>query len=137
LEKAARAFAAVVENRRARSGPIVVSSRSGARARTWTSCNPIGAPDSQAWAPRSYCITAEELHIDSEEDAMLVIKTVNGAEIRIPLSELESITEIEPASGDERHPPPHPYLHREGVNRCAACWRPRSDASHTDQAVHS
>ncbi len=68
---------------------------------------------------------------------MLIIKTVNGAEIRIPLSELESITEIEPSTGDEREPPPHPYLHREGVNQCAACWRPRSHSSHTDQAVHS
>ncbi len=69
----------------------------------------------------------------TEEDAVLVIKTVSGAEIRIPLSELESITEIEPTTGSEREPPPHQYLHREGINRCAACWRPRTHRSHTDQ----
>ena len=68
---------------------------------------------------------------------MLVIKTLSGAEIRIPLQDLDSITEIEPKSGDLRKVPPHPYLHREGVNRCAACWRPRIDPSHTDQAVHN
>ena len=68
---------------------------------------------------------------------MLVIKTVSGTEIRIPLAEIETITEIEPKTGDEREPPPHPYLHREGVNRCAACLRPRTHPSHTDQAVHS
>ena len=68
---------------------------------------------------------------------MLVIKTVGGTEIRIPLSEVDSLTEIEPESGQEREVPPHPYIHREGVNRCAACWRPRTDRSHTDQAVHS
>ena len=67
----------------------------------------------------------------------LVIKTVSGAEIRIPLVELESITEIEPSTGNEREPPPHAYIHREGVNRCAACLRPRTHRSHTDQAVHS
>jgi hypothetical protein len=67
---------------------------------------------------------------------VLVIKTVSGAEIHIPLQDLESITEIEPVSGEERDVPPHPYLHREGVNRCAACWRPRIDRSHTDQAIH-
>jgi hypothetical protein len=60
---------------------------------------------------------------------VLVIKTVTGAEIRIPLAELESITEIEP--------PPHAYIHRDGVNRCAACLRPRTHRSHTGQAVHS
>jgi hypothetical protein len=38
---------------------------------------------------------------------VLVIKTVSGAEIRIPLAELESITEIEPTTGEEREPPPH------------------------------
>ena len=68
---------------------------------------------------------------------MLVIKTTSGGEIRIPISDIESITEIEPITGTERHTPPHPYLHREGVNRCAACWRPRTDPAHTDQAVHS
>lgn len=66
---------------------------------------------------------------------MLYIKTVSGAEIRIPLSEIERITEIEPGSGVERESPPHPYIHREGVNRCAACWRPRTHPSHTDTAV--
>jgi len=68
---------------------------------------------------------------------VLVIKTVSGAEIRIPLAELESITEIEPSTGDEREPPLHAYIHREGVNRCAACLRPRTHRSHPDQAVHS
>jgi hypothetical protein len=68
---------------------------------------------------------------------MLIIKTVSGGEIRIPLDDIESITEIEPASGTEREPPPHTYLHREGVNRCAGCWRPRTHPSHIDQAVHS
>ena len=67
---------------------------------------------------------------------MLVIKTVSGIEIRVPLEELESIAEVEP-SGQEREIPPHPYLHREGVNRCAACYRPRTHPSHTDPAVHS
>jgi hypothetical protein len=68
---------------------------------------------------------------------MLVIKTVNGTEIRVPLDDIESITEIEPGSGLERQPPPHAYMHREGVNRCAACWQPRAHPAHTDQAVHS
>lgn len=68
---------------------------------------------------------------------MLIIKTLSGAEVRIPLHELESIIEIEPGSGQERAVPPHPYLHREGVNRCAACWRPRTHESHIDQAVHT
>lgn len=66
---------------------------------------------------------------------MLIIKTVGGAELRIPLAEIESINEVDATSGTERHPPPHAYLHREGVNRCAACWRPRTDPSHTDQSV--
>jgi hypothetical protein len=68
---------------------------------------------------------------------VLVIKTASGTEIRIPLREVESIVEVEPESGDERAVPAHPYVHREGVNRCAACWRPRTHASHTDQAVHT
>ena len=67
---------------------------------------------------------------------MLVIKTVSGAEIRIPIADVESVTEVEPNSGAEREVPPHPYIHREGVNRCAACWRPRTHPSHTDPAVH-
>jgi hypothetical protein len=62
---------------------------------------------------------------------MLVIKTVSGGERRIPLADIESTTEIETSSGAERPPPPHPYLHREGVNR----GRPRADPAHTDQAV--
>jgi hypothetical protein len=68
---------------------------------------------------------------------MLVIRSVSGIEIRLPVDQLDSITEIEPNSGSERQVPPHPYLHREGVNRCAACWRRRTDPSHTDTAVHS
>ena len=67
---------------------------------------------------------------------MLIIRTVSGTEVRIPIADVESITEVEDVSGAERQPPPHPYLHREGVNRCAACWRPRTDSSHSDQAVH-
>jgi hypothetical protein len=67
---------------------------------------------------------------------MMLIRTVSGSEIRIPLDDIETIVEVEPASGEEREPPPHPYLHREGVNKCAACWRPRTDPSHTQQAVH-
>jgi len=61
---------------------------------------------------------------------VLVIRTKSGTEIRLPLDDLDSITEIEPASGDERPVPPHPYVHREGVNRCAACWRERTHPSH-------
>jgi hypothetical protein len=76
-------------------------------------------------------------HVEKKEGTLLVIKTVSGAEIRIPLHDLDSITEIEPESGNVREVPPHPYLHREGVNRCAACWQPRTHKSHTDQAVHS
>jgi hypothetical protein len=67
---------------------------------------------------------------------MLVIRAKNAVEIRIPLDELESITEIEPTSGAERPVPTHPYLHREGVNRCLACWKPRTHPSHSDPAVH-
>ena len=67
---------------------------------------------------------------------MLIIKTLSGIEIRLPIEDIDSITEVEPTTGGEREPPPHPYMHREGVNRCAACWRPRTDPSHTDQAVH-
>jgi len=67
---------------------------------------------------------------------MLVIRTVNGVEMRVPIDQLDSITEVEPRSGSERPIPPHPYLHREGVNRCAACWKDRTHPSHTDTAVH-
>jgi hypothetical protein len=61
---------------------------------------------------------------------VLVIRTKSGAELRVPLEELESITEVEPVSGTERAVPPHPYVHREGVNRCAACWRERLHPAH-------
>jgi hypothetical protein len=67
---------------------------------------------------------------------MLVIRTVNGVEMRVPIDQLDRITEAEPRSGSERPTPPHPYLHREGVNRCAACWKDRAHPSHTDTAVH-
>jgi hypothetical protein len=67
---------------------------------------------------------------------VLVIKTMNGIEIRVPLEAIESVVEME-SSGEEREVPPHPYLHREGVNRCAACYRPRTHPSHTEAAVHS
>ena len=66
---------------------------------------------------------------------MIVITTKHGAEVRIPLDDVESIVEIEPVTGQERDVPPHPYLHREGVNRCAACWRPRMHPAHSDVAV--
>jgi hypothetical protein len=75
--------------------------------------------------------------LEKERTIVLVIKTHSGAEIRIPLDEVESITELEPKSGEARQLPQHPYIHREGVSRCAACWQPRTHPSHTDQAVHS
>lgn len=62
---------------------------------------------------------------------MLVIRTKSGAEIRVPLDDVESIVEIEQVSGTERPIPPHPYLHREGAARCMACWRDRLHPSHT------
>jgi hypothetical protein len=65
---------------------------------------------------------------------MRVIRLVSGAEIRLPLDQIESISDIE-ESGSERPVPPHPYFHKEGVKRCAACWRDRTDPSHTDVAV--
>ena len=68
---------------------------------------------------------------------MLVIRTISGVEIHLPVDELDSITDTEPTSGAKRELPPHPYLHREGVNRCSACWRPRTHPSHTDVTVHS
>jgi hypothetical protein len=73
---------------------------------------------------------------ERQEAVVLVIKTVSGTEIRIPLHDIESMSEVEPSTGETRHAPPHPYIHREGVNRCMACWRARTDPSHTDQAVH-
>lgn len=68
---------------------------------------------------------------------MLVIRTTAGVEIRIPLDQIGSISEIEPTTSEERPLPPHPYLHREGINRCAACWRERIHPSHTDYSVHT
>jgi hypothetical protein len=68
---------------------------------------------------------------------MLVIRTVSGVEIRVPLDQVDRLYEVEASSGSERSMVPHPYLHREGVNRCAACLRPRTDPSHTDTAIHS
>jgi hypothetical protein len=68
---------------------------------------------------------------------VLIITTVSGTEIRIPLSDIKTITEIEPTTGNERSLPSHPYIHREGVNRCGACWQPRAHPSHTEQAVRS
>lgn len=53
---------------------------------------------------------------------MLLIRSKSGIEVRIPVADLESITEIDPSSGAERPVPAHPYLHREGASRCAACW---------------
>lgn len=67
---------------------------------------------------------------------MLVIRTVNGVELRVPIDQLDSITEVEPRSGSERPTPPHPYVHSEGVNR-AACWNERAHPSPIDTAVHS
>jgi hypothetical protein len=67
---------------------------------------------------------------------VIVIRTKSGAEIRIPMEDLDTITEIEPTSGEDRPVPAHPYLHREGVNRCAACWQDRLHPAHTDTAVH-
>ena len=68
---------------------------------------------------------------------MRVIRLVSGVEIRVPLDQIESITDFEPTSGAERPIPPHPYLHREGVGRCAACWKERAHPSHTETAVRS
>ena len=68
---------------------------------------------------------------------MRVIRLVNGVEIRLPLDQIESITDVEPVSGVERPHRPHPYLHREGVGRCAACWKEQSHPSHTETAVRS
>ena len=68
---------------------------------------------------------------------MRVIRLVSGVEIRVPLDQIESITDVEPTSGAERPIPPHPYLHREGVERCAACWKERAHPSHTETAVRS
>jgi hypothetical protein len=66
---------------------------------------------------------------------MLVIRAKNGVEMRVPIHELESVTEVEPATGYERSVPSHPYIHREGVNRCLACWRERTHPSHSEPAV--
>ena len=66
----------------------------------------------------------------------LVVRTKSGVEIRIPVDDLDHVGEVERTTGAERPTPPHPYLHREGVNRCAACWRERTDPVHTDVTVH-
>jgi hypothetical protein len=68
------------------------------------------------------------------DETMVVIKTKGGVELRVPRRDLESITEVAP-SGDEHPVPAHPYLHREGVNRCAACWQDRLHPAHTDTGV--
>jgi hypothetical protein len=62
---------------------------------------------------------------------MLVLTTTNNVEIRIPLDEIAEVREVEP-TGDTRPMAPHPYLHREGVQRCAACWRSPLDPAHTE-----
>ena len=61
---------------------------------------------------------------------MLLIRTHSGAEIRIPMDDLDTITEVESASGIEREIPAHPFLHREGTVRCVACWQDRLHPSH-------
>jgi hypothetical protein len=66
---------------------------------------------------------------------MRVVRLVNGVEIRIPLDQIESIMDVEPVSGEERPIPPHPYIHREGVKECAACWKEAAHPSHTETAV--
>jgi hypothetical protein len=66
---------------------------------------------------------------------MLSITTKSGIEIQIPLEDIDSVNSLGTAIGAPV-PPPHPYLHREGVNRCFACWRERTHPSHTDTAVH-
>ena len=60
---------------------------------------------------------------------MIVITTTDGLELRLPVAAIETIREVDP-TGEERQVPPHPYLHREGVQRCAACWRPPLDQAH-------
>ena len=62
---------------------------------------------------------------------MLLIKTTDGAEIRLPIATIEEIKELE-KTGEERAVARHPYLHRDGVQRCAACWRPPLDPAHAD-----
>ena len=60
---------------------------------------------------------------------MLLIKTTDGTEILLPVNAIADVKEME-ATGVERPVAPHPYLHREGVRRCAACWRPPTDPAH-------
>jgi hypothetical protein len=75
--------------------------------------------------------------VDDDAGAvMLVIRTKSGIEVRVPLDEIDTIFELEPTSGSEKPVAPHPYLHREGVNRCVACWKERSHPAHIDVAVH-
>ena len=64
---------------------------------------------------------------------MLIITTKSGTEIRLPVADIAEVREVEPGSGAERPVAAHPYLHREGVQRCAACWRPPTDAAHAGQ----
>ena len=65
---------------------------------------------------------------------MLRIRTRSGVEICLPVDDIESITEVERASGEEKTIPQHPYLERDGGNRCVACWRDRLHPSHADVA---
>jgi hypothetical protein len=67
---------------------------------------------------------------------VLVIRTKSGIEVRVPLDEIDTVVELEGSSGSEKPVPPHAYVHREGVNRCLACWKERSHPAHTDVAVH-
>lgn len=62
---------------------------------------------------------------------MLILRTKTGVELRLPVDDVESITEVEPTTGESRPVRHHPYLHREGVNRCAACWQSRLHPAHT------
>ena len=61
---------------------------------------------------------------------MLILRTKTGTEVRVPVQDVESITEVEPLTGESRPVPPHPYLHREGVKRCAACWQDPQHPAH-------
>ena len=75
-------------------------------------------------------IVAESADESTLEQALDVLRT----KLVRPNVHLKSLRpgKVEPASGAEREVPPHPYLHREGVNRCAACWRDRLHPSHTE-----
>ena len=60
---------------------------------------------------------------------MIRITTTDGIEIELPIKSIENIREVGP-TGEDRPIARHPYLHREGVQRCAACWRPPLDPAH-------